>query len=152
MYLSLECESPELEDVQALIGLFMVSSTESKDRVSTECVSLGARRVWMDVTVLTAETQDLPGKAQNPHEVTRVFCFTFIFKDFYLFIHERHRDRGRDPGRGRSRLHAREPDDMGLDPGTQGSCPGPKADAQPLSHPGIPIRALIIKVGTRRRK
>ena len=27
---------------------------------------------------------------------------------------------------------------MGLDPGTLGSCPGPKADAQPLSHPGIP--------------
>ena len=31
----------------------------------------------------------------------------------------------------------REPD-MGLDPGTPGSCPGPKADAQPLSHPGVP--------------
>ena len=26
---------------------------------------------------------------------------------------------------------------MGLDPGTPGSCPEPKADAQPLSHPGI---------------
>ena len=24
--------------------------------------------------------------------------------------------------------------DVGLDPGTPGSCPGPKADAQPLSH------------------
>ena len=31
----------------------------------------------------------------------------------------------------------REPD-VGLDPGTPGSCPEPKADAQPLSHPGIP--------------
>ena len=28
--------------------------------------------------------------------------------------------------------------DMGLNPGTPGSCPGPKAGAQPLSHPGIP--------------
>ena len=28
--------------------------------------------------------------------------------------------------------------DMGLDPGTLGSCPEPKADAQPLSHSGIP--------------
>ena len=27
---------------------------------------------------------------------------------------------------------------MGLNPGTSGSCPEPKADAQPLSHPGIP--------------
>ena len=28
--------------------------------------------------------------------------------------------------------------DMGLDPGTPGLCPGPKADSKPLSHPGIP--------------
>ena len=27
---------------------------------------------------------------------------------------------------------------MGFDPGTPGSCPEPKADAQPLSHPGTP--------------
>ena len=27
---------------------------------------------------------------------------------------------------------------MGLDPGTPGSCPELKADAQPLSHPGVP--------------
>ena len=31
----------------------------------------------------------------------------------------------------------REPN-VELDPGTPGSCPGLKADAQPLSHPGIP--------------
>ena len=30
----------------------------------------------------------------------------FFFLRFYLFIHERHRERGRDTGRGRSRLHA----------------------------------------------
>ena len=29
--------------------------------------------------------------------------------------------------------------DVGLDPRTPGSRPGPKADAQPLSHPGIPV-------------
>ena len=28
--------------------------------------------------------------------------------------------------------------DVGLDPGATGSCPEPKADAQPLSHPRIP--------------
>ena len=32
----------------------------------------------------------------------------------------------------------REPD-AGLDPGTPESCPGPKAGAKPLSHPGIPF-------------
>ena len=35
-----------------------------------------------------------------------------------------HRERGRDTGRGRSRLH-REPD-VGLDPGSPGSHPRPK--------------------------
>ena len=29
--------------------------------------------------------------------------------------------------------------DMGLDPGTPGLRPGPKAGAKPLSHPGIPL-------------
>ena len=28
--------------------------------------------------------------------------------------------------------------DAGPDPGTPGLCPGPKAGAKPLSHPGIP--------------
>ena len=28
--------------------------------------------------------------------------------------------------------------DVGFDPGSPGSCPGPKAGAKPLSHPGIP--------------
>ena len=35
------------------------------------------------------------------------------------------RERGRDIGRGRSRLHAREPD-VGLDPRSPGSGPGEK--------------------------
>ena len=49
------------------------------------------------------------------------------------------RERGRDTGRGRSRLHAGSPTwDSGLDPRSPGSRPGPKAGAKPLSHPGIP--------------
>ena len=32
--------------------------------------------------------------------------------------------------------------DVGLDPGTPGSRPGPKAGAQPLSHPGVPVLFL----------
>ena len=35
----------------------------------------------------------------------------------------------------------KEPDG-GLDPGTPGSRPGPKAGAKPLNHPGIPWEAF----------
>ena len=45
--------------------------------------------------------------------------------------------RGRDTGRGRNRLHAGSPM-RDLIPGPLGSHPGPKADAQPLSQPGVP--------------
>ena len=43
----------------------------------------------------------------------------------------------RGSGRGRSSLPEEEPD-VGLDPITSGSRPEPKADAQPLCHPGAP--------------
>ena len=36
----------------------------------------------------------------------------------------------------------KEPD-AGLDPKTPGSCPEPKADAQPLSHSGVPILLIM---------
>ena len=45
--------------------------------------------------------------------------------------------RGRDTGRGRSRLPEKEPN-AGLNPRTPGLHPESKADAQPLSHPGVP--------------
>ena len=32
---------------------------------------------------------------------------------------------------------------MGLDPGTPGSCPEPKAEAQPLSHPVVPELLIL---------
>ena len=50
-------------------------------------------------------------------------------------------ERDRNTGRGRSskrEVLCEEPD-AGLDPRTLGSHPEPKADAQPLSHPGVPI-------------
>ena len=46
---------------------------------------------------------------------------------------EKHRHRQRE-----KQAPYKEPD-VGLDPGTQGSRPGPKAGAKPLSHPGIPV-------------
>ena len=51
----------------------------------------------------------------------------------------------RDTQRKRQRHRQREKQapckepDVGLDPGTLGSCPEPKADAQLLSHPGVPL-------------
>ena len=61
----------------------------------------------------------------------------YIFLRFCLFIHERHRERRRRPRQREKQPPCREPD-MGLDPRTPGSQPEPKADAQPLSHPGAP--------------
>ena len=49
---------------------------------------------------------------------------------------ERERERQRHRRKEKQAL-CREPD-VGLDPGTPGSHPGPKAGAKPLSHPGIP--------------
>ena len=33
--------------------------------------------------------------------------------------------------------------DAGLDPGSPGLCPGPKAGTKPLSHPGIPHKGNL---------
>ena len=51
--------------------------------------------------------------------------------------------RERERGRGEKQAPCREPD-VGLDPGTPGSHPGPKAGAKPLGHPGIPLLCISI--------
>ncbi|KAM8906215.1 sodium/hydrogen exchanger 9B1 isoform 2-T3 [Lycaon pictus] len=53
---------------------------------------------------------------------------------FYLFIHERHTERGRN--RQREKQASCRKLDVGLDPRTPRLRPEPKADTQPLSHPG----------------
>ena len=50
------------------------------------------------------------------------------------------RNTERDRQREKQSL-CREPD-VGLDPRTPGSHPGPKAHAQLLSHPGIPVKEI----------
>ena len=48
------------------------------------------------------------------------------------------RERGGQRHRRREKQAPWRTPDAGLDPATPGSCPGPKAGAKPLSHPGIP--------------
>ena len=45
--------------------------------------------------------------------------------------------------RQREKQAACEEPDMGLNPGTPGSHPEPKADIQPLSHPGVPFFCIL---------
>ena len=56
-----------------------------------------------------------------------------------MIVTEREREREREGQRHRQRekqAPCREPD-VGFDLGTPGSCPEPKANAQPLSHPDV---------------
>ena len=74
------------------------------------------------------------------------FLLTFHWKSFFfnLFIHDRHRDREAETqAEGEAGSMHQEPD-AGLDPGSPGSHPGPKAGAKPLSHPGIPQFAFFL--------
>ena len=54
------------------------------------------------------------------------------------------RDRKRQRHRQREKQAPCGEPVVGLDPRTPGSCPEPKADAQPLSHPGAPTPSFSI--------
>ena len=79
-----------------------------------------------------------------------MFSFPSAFSFFFLkilFIHERQRERERERQRHRQRekqAPCREPD-VGLDPGSPGSHPEPKAGTKLLSHPGIPENSNFLK-------
>ena len=49
-----------------------------------------------------------------------------------------HTERERQRHRQREKQAPCRETDVGFDPGSPGSCPGPKAGAKPLRHPGIP--------------
>ena len=65
-----------------------------------------------------------------------------------MIVTQRERERERERQRHRQReagsMH-REPD-VGFDPGSPGSRPGPKAGAKPLRHPGIPFHASYMQL------
>ena len=81
------------------------------------------------------------GNRIGPYVKDKVVLLYFFFKRFYLLIHERHRERQR-PRQKEKQAPCGEPD-VGLDPRTPGSHPELKADAQPLSHPGVPKMVLL---------
>ena len=69
-------------------------------------------------------------------------CLFFKIVSIYSLETQREKQRHRQREK---QAPCREPD-MGLDPKTPGSRPEPKADAQPLSHPGVPDLSFITKV------
>ena len=70
--------------------------------------------------------------------------FKIIFIYLFMIDGERERERERQRDRQREKQAPCRKPDVGFDPRTPGSCPGPKAGAKPLSHPGIP-RAMDFK-------
>ena len=70
----------------------------------------------------------------------------FFFLRFYLFIHERQRDRERQRHRQREKQTlCREPD-VGLNPGSPGSCPRPKAALNHWATQGCPAILLLTTI------
>ena len=71
-----------------------------------------------------------------------LFIYIYFFKDFfYPFMRDTQRERQRQRQKEKQ-APCREPN-VGLHPRTLGSCPEPKADIQPLSHPGVPRMILF---------
>ena len=67
-----------------------------------------------------------------------------IFINFiYLFIRDTER---RQRHRQREKQTPCRKPDVGVHPKTPGSCPEIKADAQPLSHPGVPIFGILTQI------
>ena len=57
------------------------------------------------------------------------------------------RDREREAEtQGEGEAGSKQEPDVGLDPRTSVSCPESKANAQPLSHPGIPRGPFLIRL------
>ena len=62
-----------------------------------------------------------------------------------MIVTQRERERDREAetqAEGEAGSMHREPK-VGLDPGSPGSCSGPKAGTKPFCHPGIPFLAIL---------
>ena len=69
--------------------------------------------------------------------------FFFLRLLIYLFMRDTQKERERKRQRQREKQAPYREPDAGLDPRTPGSRPELKADAQPLSHPGIPLNLFF---------
>lgn len=67
--------------------------------------------------------------------------FFFFFKFLFIYDSHTHREREREAEGEAVSMHP-EPD-VGFDPRSPGSSPGPKAGAKPLRHPGIPRTSIL---------
>ena len=73
--------------------------------------------------------------------INNIVLHIYSFKKDFIYLFMRDTERGRERQRHRQRekqAPCREPD-MGLDPQTSGSHPGPKAGAELLSHPDVSV-------------
>ena len=62
---------------------------------------------------------------------------------------EREREREKQRHRQREKQAPRRDPDVGLDPGTPGSCSELKAGTKPLNHPGIPPSPFLVILNNR---
>ena len=110
--------------------LMLYEAIEVRDSVEAEwkencAIGLGATMTWvpnpgwpihwlgdLEARCLTFRNM----KVHNPSKEDNISLFILFY--FILFIHKRQRERGRDTGRGRSRLPAGSP--------MQDSIPGPR--------------------------
>ena len=86
----------------------------------------------------------MPGIGENRWLVSLEVSQFIYFINFFLFIiYDSHREREAETqAEGEVGSMHWEPD-VGFDPGSPGSRPGPKAGAKPLRHPGIPHPSLF---------
>ena len=92
-----------------------------------------------------------PDVGLDPGLQGNLFGFFFVlylyiyFLKIYLFIHERHRLRGETETQAEGEAGFSQGARCGTRSRIRGSRPEPKAGAQPLSHPGVPL-CLFLKV------
>ena len=83
------------------------------------------------------------------NEVCPLGFILFYFLKIYLFIYDRHREREAQRHRRREKqTRCREPD-VGMDPGTPGSRPGPKAGAKPVSYTHLTLPTTRLRCRSR---
>ena len=78
-----------------------------------------------------------------------ILFYYYIFYDSHTHTHREREREAETQAEGEAGSMHREPD-VGFDPGSPGSRPGPKAGAKPLRHPGIPrvtfLKEFLIRI------